>query len=111
MQTSMSLSLFICLFIAFSLTYSHHIIKPIHATLNTLTLGCIAVGLCAAILAIPSNRHFYTLHSWIGITTIFFFTVQYMSGVWMFAVPHKPPQRRAFIPSHAYFGTIVYISS
>jgi hypothetical protein len=53
------------------------------------------------------------MHSWIGISTIFFFVLQFASGFIVFLLPGaaRTETRHSFIPLHAYWGLFTYICS
>lgn len=97
------------------LPYSHSINKTIHATLNTLVVVGISIGLAAIVIHIDKRAHtphFYTLHSWIGITTISFAALQYLIGFVSFLLPvFSLYLRKQIVLIHKYLGQLIYISA
>ena len=57
-------------------------IKYLHITLQTLVGLCIALGLTATTCFknLSGEKHYFTFHSWVGITAIVLYVVQYLGG-------------------------------
>lgn len=54
-------------------------VKVLHTIFFVLAISAITIGLVAAIQAannIPNGKHFYTMHSWIGLAAIGLFALQ-----------------------------------
>nr|XP_043620062.1 probable ascorbate-specific transmembrane electron transporter 1 [Erigeron canadensis] len=53
--------------------------------------------------------HMYTLHSWIGLSTICLFGLQWLLGFFSFWYPRAEPMKRArMLPWHAFFGMVIF---
>ncbi|KAI3388589.1 hypothetical protein SNEBB_003802 [Seison nebaliae] len=91
-------------------------IKIIHATLHMAAFIFSIVGLVAVFdthnLKEPPIPNMYTLHSWIGMTTIILFTLQWMSGFVAFLFPKlSDTLRTALMPKHRFWGVAIFILS
>ncbi|KAK3121607.1 hypothetical protein QOZ80_8BG0657120 [Eleusine coracana subsp. coracana] len=54
--------------------------------------------------------HLYTLHSWLGLSCIIFFSLQWATGFWTFWYPGGSRSGRAFLlPWHVFFGVFIYV--
>ena len=67
----------------------HRVFKAVHGLLQTLAGGFIILGTVFAIVyKLPSNnRHFWSVHAWIGAGAIALYCLQYPLGA------HTPPTR------------------
>lgn len=91
------------------------VLKLIHGVKWSIAAVCGAVGLTAVFQshndAFPPIANLYSLHSWIGLATIFLYLYQMSSGVLFFGVSIlSSPQRRAMMLTyHRYLGPCIYI--
>ncbi|XP_016837722.1 cytochrome b reductase 1 isoform X2 [Nasonia vitripennis] len=54
----------------------------------------------------------YTLHSWVGLTSVILFCCQWLAGFLSFLYPMAQPSLRgAYLPVHVYFGTAAFIGT
>ncbi|XP_077571616.1 lysosomal membrane ascorbate-dependent ferrireductase CYB561A3-like [Stigmatopora nigra] len=81
--------------------------KMLHAILMLLSLILSVIGLCAVFgnhnaANIPN---LYSLHSWIGITTVVLFATQWAAGMVVFLLPcSSGPLRKLLKPQHVWIG-------
>lgn len=86
--------------------------KRVHLILHLLALLIGAIGIYAVFkfhqeLSIP---HVYTLHSWLGIITIFLYGLQWLSSFLIFALPHSRTATRAAVaPWHVFVGMVIFV--
>uniref|UniRef100_A0A7C8YXA2 ascorbate ferrireductase (transmembrane) n=1 Tax=Opuntia streptacantha TaxID=393608 RepID=A0A7C8YXA2_OPUST len=86
--------------------------KRVHLILHLLALLIGAIGIYAVFkfheeLKIP---HVYTLHSWLGIITIFLYTIQWLWSFLIFALPHsRTATRTAVAPWHVFGGMVIFV--
>ncbi len=76
-------------------------VKLFHACLLIISLSFAAIGLAAIIRSknVGKRPHFMTYHSWIGLTTIILFTLQWICGFVSFLVPKLSLEfRQTYIP-------------
>lgn len=63
-------------------------------------------------LKIPPTPNMYTLHSWIGLTSVILFCFQLLAGFITFLYPGLHDSLRAsYMPIHVYFGIATFIGS
>lgn len=79
------------------------IVKIIHAVLLALALICASVGLKAVFdshnLSKPPDVNLYSLHSWIGLSTVILFGLQWVTGFIFFLFPKlNEDYRRRYMP-------------
>ncbi|XP_006813966.1 transmembrane ascorbate-dependent reductase CYB561-like [Saccoglossus kowalevskii] len=86
-------------------------IKCLHGMIHLLALICAVIGL----KAVFDNHNFngitnmYSLHSWIGITTVVLFSLQLLCGFVSFLVPGVSRTLRAsYLPTHVFFGVFIF---
>ncbi|KAK4424685.1 putative ascorbate-specific transmembrane electron transporter 1 [Sesamum alatum] len=85
--------------------------KVVHLLLHLLALVAGAVGIYAVFkfhhdLRIP---HMYSLHSWLGISTISLFALQWLFSLFSFWYPRAQASTRARLaPWHAVFGLLIF---
>ncbi|XP_072753419.1 transmembrane ascorbate-dependent reductase CYB561 isoform X1 [Anoplolepis gracilipes] len=54
----------------------------------------------------------YTLHSWVGLTTVILFCCQWVAGCISFLFPGlQSPLRASYMPIHVYFGIAAFIGA
>jgi len=94
--------------------------KMIHATVMILAFLLAMAGLAAAFdshnlktdadgrpTPIPNM---YTLHSWVGLTAVILFAMQWLLGFSAFLYPKfSSSWRRATLPFHQYFGSAIFV--
>ncbi|KAI3730477.1 hypothetical protein L1987_61647 [Smallanthus sonchifolius] len=85
--------------------------KLIHLILHFIALVAGILGVYA-VFKFHNERHFphmYTLHSWIGLSTICLFGLQWLLGFFTFWYPRAESTRRASMaPWHAFFGIVIF---
>lgn len=85
--------------------------KKVHLTLHLIALIIGIIGVSAVFkfhqeLAIP---HIYTLHSWVGISTICLYALQWIFSLFTFAFPHSKSEAKAVVaPWHRFGGIIIF---
>ncbi|XP_015425308.1 PREDICTED: cytochrome b ascorbate-dependent protein 3 [Myotis davidii] len=84
--------------------------KIAHASLHLLAFVLTVLGL-EAVFRYHNNKHIanlYSLHSWLGITTVFFFACQWLLGFAVFLLPWASPWLRGLLkPVHVFFGASI----
>ncbi|CAN6549701.1 unnamed protein product [Malus baccata var. baccata] len=86
--------------------------KGVHVILHLLALAAIIFGFYCAIQFNHESRvpHFLTLHSWLGITTISLFGIQYLFGFVFYVFPGGDMSSRGnFMPWHTFFGMVIFL--
>ncbi|VDQ01574.1 unnamed protein product [Trichobilharzia regenti] len=87
-------------------------IKIVHALLHMLAFLFGVLGIKAVFdfhnaLTIPNM---YSLHSWLGITAIVVFGLQWVGGLIGFLVPQTPQSARSkLLPIHVTIGSFLYL--
>ncbi|KAF1398027.1 Cytochrome b reductase 1, partial [Spheniscus humboldti] len=87
------------------------LMKFIHAGLNTIAmiLGIVSM---VAVFEYHNARNIpnmYSLHSWIGLTAVVFYSLQLFLGFAVFLLPFAPvPLRAALMPIHVYSGLTIF---
>lgn len=90
--------------------------KVLHTIFFVLSISAITIGLVAAIQAqnsLPDPHHFYSMHSWIGLTAIGIFGLQFVVGFTSFLVllccdTATAKFRQRLLPTHVTFGIIIF---
>ncbi|GJN03382.1 hypothetical protein PR202_ga20819 [Eleusine coracana subsp. coracana] len=86
--------------------------KLVHLALHFLTMLLSLTGLWAVWKFHDERKidHLYTLHSWLGLSCIIFFSLQWATGFWTFWYPGGSRSGRAFLlPWHVFFGVFIYV--
>ncbi|CAL0317357.1 unnamed protein product [Lupinus luteus] len=85
--------------------------KTVHLTLQFVTLILSIIGVWAA-WKFHVDRgidNFYSLHSWLGLASLFLFSIQWGSGFATFWYPGGSRNSRAsLMPWHVFFGIFIY---
>lgn len=96
----------------------HVYIKLFHTIFHMLATVCIAFGFLAVFysksLSTVRIRHFYSLHSWMGLATMGTFALQFVVGFFSFLIllccdGATAACRAAFVPIHASFGLTTFM--
>ncbi|XP_069717246.1 plasma membrane ascorbate-dependent reductase CYBRD1 [Phaenicophaeus curvirostris] len=85
--------------------------KFIHAGLNTIAMILVIVSMVAVFDFHNAKNipNMYSLHSWIGLTAVIFYSIQLFLGFAVFLLPFAPvPLRAALMPIHVYSGLIIF---
>lgn len=85
--------------------------KAIHGFLHllTLTLGGVGLGAMVTHKDLHGFSHFKSIHSWIGLTILSGYLIQFAVGFVNFAFPKTSlPVRRAVMPAHRAFGLMLF---
>jgi len=85
--------------------------KLVHLALQFLAMFLCLIGLWAVWKFHDERKidHLYTLHSWMGLTCIIFFSLQWATGFWTFWYPGGSRSGRAsLLPWHVFFGIFIY---
>jgi len=90
--------------------------KALHAMVMLLSLATAIIGLWAVFeshdLASPPIPNMFSLHSWVGISTLGFFAVQLAFGLLIFLFPCAPSRVRGYYhPLHIFFGLCMLASA
>lgn len=97
-----------------------HFAKLVHLTLHSVALVFIVISLKAVWDSHDYNRdasgtleplpNLYSLHSWIGLTLVTFYFMQYAVGFTTFFYPGLAMSMRTFVmPFHRLFGYIIFL--
>jgi len=89
-------------------------VKILHGSLLALSLIFASIGLKAVFdshnLDTPPKENLYSIHSWIGMTAVVFFGLQWVAGFVSFLFPTLSEElRRAYMPSHKFWGKVIFI--
>ncbi|XP_006875108.1 PREDICTED: cytochrome b ascorbate-dependent protein 3-like [Chrysochloris asiatica] len=85
--------------------------KILHAALHLMAFVLTVLGLVAVFAFHNSHRisNLYSLHSWVGITTVFLFACQWFLGFAVFLLPWASVWLRSLLkPTHIFFGTSIF---
>ncbi|XP_076328260.1 lysosomal membrane ascorbate-dependent ferrireductase CYB561A3-like isoform X1 [Tachypleus tridentatus] len=90
--------------------------KVVHTIVFVLAISAITIGMISAIQAhnnSPEPKHFYSLHSWIGLATMGFYALQFIVGFVSFLVllccdVSTAKFRQQLLPTHKTFGVIIF---
>ncbi|KAF8021180.1 hypothetical protein BT93_G1570 [Corymbia citriodora subsp. variegata] len=84
--------------------------KTIHLILHLIALLLGILGIYAVFKFHHELQiaNLYSLHSWLGITTISLFGLQWLLAFFSFVFP-KSNSRASFIPWHIFIGSVVFI--
>ncbi|XP_020595956.1 probable ascorbate-specific transmembrane electron transporter 1 [Phalaenopsis equestris] len=88
--------------------------KMIHMLLHLVALGLGILGIYAAFKFHKESQipNMYTLHSWLGISTICLFALQWIFGFFSFWFPGAPPMMRAtLVPLHSTAGLAIFLTA
>jgi len=86
-------------------------VKLMHASIHFIVCIGIAVGLAAAVQShyLKNAEHFYSLHSWLGISAIGIYYLQFLGGFICFLLPMTPMSiRNTAMPFHKFAGQSVF---
>ncbi|TVU06311.1 hypothetical protein EJB05_49518 [Eragrostis curvula] len=86
--------------------------KLVHLALQFLAMLLSLIGLWAVWKFHDERKidHLYTLHSWLGLSCVVFFSLQWATGFWTFWYPGGSRSGRAsLLPWHVFFGVFIYV--
>lgn len=88
-------------------------VKLIHATLQILTIFLVSVALKAVFdshnLPPKPIPNMYSLHSWLGITTVVLFGLQLLLGFAIFLWPGGQDwMRKSYMSQHVFWGIVIF---
>ncbi|XP_015188411.1 PREDICTED: cytochrome b reductase 1 [Polistes dominula] len=91
-------------------------LKLMHTGLMVLTILLTVIALVAVFdshnLKDPPVPNMYTLHSWIGLTSVILFCCQLLAGFITFLYPGLHESlRSSYMPIHVYFGIATFVGS
>ncbi|KFP49718.1 Cytochrome b reductase 1, partial [Cathartes aura] len=87
------------------------LMKLIHAGLHTIAMILAIVSVAAVFEYHNASNipNMYSLHSWIGLTAVIFYSLQLFLGFAVFLLPFAPvPLRAALMPIHVYSGLTTF---
>ncbi|XP_064456159.1 plasma membrane ascorbate-dependent reductase CYBRD1-like isoform X2 [Ornithodoros turicata] len=90
--------------------------KVLHTIFFVLSISSITIGIVSAFQAhnsVADPKHFYSLHSWIGLGTMGLFALQFVVGFTSFLVllccdKATLSYRQRLVPIHTNFGLIIF---
>lgn len=90
------------------------IVKIIHAALQIITIIMVGVSLKAVFdshdLRPNPIPNMYSLHSWLGITTVGLFGLQLLLGFGIFLWPGGPIWlRKSYMSQHVFWGIVIFV--
>jgi cytochrome b-561 len=88
-------------------------LKLLHAVMMMTALLLASIGLKAVFdshnLAEPPIDNLYTLHSWIGLSAVICFALQWLFGFVSFLFPGvRHSLRASYMPLHVYGGLMIF---
>ncbi|WCJ33668.1 Cytochrome b561/ferric reductase transmembrane protein family [Euphorbia peplus] len=86
--------------------------KAVHLTLHTIALACGIVGVYTAFKFKHEvgSKDMITLHSWLGISAISLFGLQWMLGFFSFVYPRAEVSARgSYLPWHVFGGMFIFL--
>ncbi|GMJ13347.1 hypothetical protein like AT4G25570 [Hibiscus trionum] len=86
--------------------------RAVHLTLQTIALGCGIFGIVVIFkFQDESNKpDMYTLHSWLGMSAICLFGLQYLLGFFSYVFPGAESySRAAYQPWHTFGGLVIFL--
>ncbi|NWV44755.1 CYBR1 reductase, partial [Daphoenositta chrysoptera] len=87
------------------------LMKFIHAGLNTIAM-ILAIVSMVAVFEFHNAKNIpnmYSLHSWIGLTAVIFYSLQLLLGFAVFLLPFAPVHLRVVLmPIHVYSGLTIF---
>ncbi|XP_014681556.1 PREDICTED: putative cytochrome b561 [Priapulus caudatus] len=92
-------------------------VKLLHASLHFLAIIFVIVALKAVFdshnLAKPTpHPNLYSLHSWLGLSVVLLFGLQYVSGFVSFLFPKLSlALRQWYMPTHVFFGIAIFLGA
>ncbi|CAL8074978.1 unnamed protein product [Orchesella dallaii] len=93
-------------------------VKLLHTIFHAFAIACIAIGFLTVWdsheLVNPKIPNFYSLHSWLGLTTMGLFAIQFVVGFFSFLIllcceGATAACRASLVPTHATFGLITFV--
>lgn len=89
-------------------------LKLWHAGLHCVSFILVIIALKAVFdnhnYSVPPKPNLYTLHSWIGLTTVILFGYQFFAGFITFLLPGLSREIRAtYLPVHVNFGSAIFL--
>jgi len=89
-------------------------VKILHGSLLALSLIFASIGLKAVFdnhnLSTPPKANLYSLHSWVGLTAVTLFGMQWVCGFVSFLFPKLSEDiRKAYMPSHKFWGKAIFM--
>ncbi|XP_061413650.1 plasma membrane ascorbate-dependent reductase CYBRD1-like [Lethenteron reissneri] len=99
--------------IPWTLGSSKMLLKCVHAGLQTFSFLLVVLALVAVFdfHNVKNIPNMYSLHSWVGLTAVLLFSMQWALGLAIFLFPGSPASLRAFSkPIHAYLGLFIFIA-
>lgn len=95
-----------------SLPLKKEVKKVVHLVLHAIAiiLGCVGISAAFKNHNESNIANLYSLHSWLGITIISLYGIQWIYGFLVFFYPKGSPTLRSeCLPWHVLFGILVYI--
>lgn len=91
--------------------------KTLHVVGWTMAAACMTVGVVAVFFSHNDRAsgfiaNLYSLHSWVGITVLLLYLVQFLVGIGAFVVPLKisSGNKAKILQVHTFVGPILYLS-
>ncbi|VDP37743.1 unnamed protein product, partial [Soboliphyme baturini] len=88
--------------------------KLAHAILHTIVFTLIVIALHAVFTSHQLNRvpNLYSLHSWVGLSVVLLFSMQYLCGLVTFLFPGLSlPTKQWYLPIHQVFGVVIFVAA
>ncbi|KAK8627609.1 hypothetical protein V6N13_135217 [Hibiscus sabdariffa] len=86
--------------------------RSVHLTLQTIALGCGIFGI-VVIFKFQNEANIpdmYTLHSWLGMSAVCLFGLQYLLGFFSYVFPGAESYARAaYRPWHTFGGMVIFL--
>eukprot|EP01041_Mallomonas_annulata_P000913 gene913-1774_t len=98
------------------LPFGHTANKYLHGIINLAGLICAFIGIAKIVhnrnLEHSPPRHFISLHSWLGLITLFLYVQNYIFGFIHFALPTNSLKlKMSYLPYHKFLGLMTLVAA
>ena len=86
-------------------------VKIAHGVIQIVVLILVSLGLASIFEThrIGKHNNLYSIHSWLGLTTLCLFFLQWVIGFVSFMLPKMSDRvKKAYLPHHRFFGLVIF---